>query len=66
MAPIVLAIVLGPLAERSMRQSLIGSHGSWLVFVERPLSLTFLVLSVLLFAYPAIKARIDAMRRAGQ
>jgi putative tricarboxylic transport membrane protein len=66
MAPIVLAIVLGPLAERSMRQSLIGSHGSWLVFVERPLSLTFLALSVLLFAYPAIKARIDAMRRAGQ
>ena len=65
MAPIVLAIVLGPLAERSMRQSLIGSHGSWTVFVERPLSLTFLVISIALFAYPLVKARIDAMRRAG-
>jgi putative tricarboxylic transport membrane protein len=65
LAPVVLALVLGPLTERSMRQSLIGSHGSWLVFVERPLALTFLVLSVLLFAYPAIKARIEAIRRAG-
>ncbi|MDP6882731.1 MAG: tripartite tricarboxylate transporter permease, partial [Rhodospirillales bacterium] len=27
MAPAVLAIVLGPLAEPAMRQSLIGSHG---------------------------------------
>jgi putative tricarboxylic transport membrane protein len=66
LAPVVLALVLGPLTERSLRQSLIGSHGSPLVFLERPLSLTFLVLAVLLFVYPLIKARIDAMRRAGR
>ncbi|HKI99744.1 MAG TPA: tripartite tricarboxylate transporter permease [bacterium] len=65
MAPIVLAIVLGPLSERSLRQSLIASHGSWSVFVTRPLSLTFLLLSVGLFVLPFVKARISAMKRAG-
>ena len=36
MAPAVLAIVLGPLAETSMRQSLLISHGSPAIFFERP------------------------------
>jgi putative tricarboxylic transport membrane protein len=63
-APIVLAIVLGPLAERSLRQSLIGSHGSPLVFFERPLSLFFMVCSVILFALPLIKMAAQRMRRA--
>ncbi|MBF0279843.1 MAG: tripartite tricarboxylate transporter permease [SAR324 cluster bacterium] len=55
MAPVVLAIVLGPLAERSMRQTLIGSHGSPMVFIERPLSLIFLIISLFLFALPLLK-----------
>ena len=38
MAPAVLAIVLGPLAEASMRQSLIINHGSPMIFFERPIS----------------------------
>jgi putative tricarboxylic transport membrane protein len=37
MAPAVLAIVLGPLAETSLRQSLLMSHGSALIFFERPM-----------------------------
>ena len=64
MAPIVLAIVLGPLSERSLRQSLIASHGSMMTFVERPLSLTYLLISVALFVLPVVKSRMSAMRRA--
>jgi putative tricarboxylic transport membrane protein len=52
MAPAVLAIVLGPLAEKAFRQSLIGVQGDVTVFFTRPLSGTFMVLAVLLFAYP--------------
>ncbi len=52
MAPAVLAIVLGPLAEKAFRQTLIGSHGNPMIFLERPLSATFIALAVLLFAYP--------------
>jgi len=34
MAPAVLAIVLGPLAEPALRQSLIGSHGDMIIFSD--------------------------------
>lgn len=57
MAPAVLAIVLGPLAEKAFRQTMIGEQGDVLVFFERPLSATFMVLAVLLFAYPLIQRR---------
>ena len=63
MAPVVLAIVLGPLAEKSMRQSLIMAQGSGLVFFERPLSLIFLIFSVLLFVIPLVKMRLSRIQR---
>jgi len=63
-APAVLAIVLGPLAERSLRQTLIGSHGDPLIFLEQPLSATFLALAVLLFAYPLFLAARRRRARA--
>ena len=55
MAPIVLAIVLGPLAEQSMRQSLIMALGSPVIFFERPLSLTFMIFAMVLFVMPLAK-----------
>ncbi len=51
-APAVLAIVLGPLAERSMRQSLISSQGDPLIFFERPISLTCILIAVALILVP--------------
>ncbi len=61
-APAVLSIVLGPLAERSFRQTVIGSHGDVTIFFERPLSATFLVLAVVLTVLPII--RLWRLRRA--
>ena len=55
MAPAVLAIVLGPLAERSMRQSLIGSHGDVMTFFERPISGTIMTLGIVLLLLPLVK-----------
>jgi putative tricarboxylic transport membrane protein len=37
-APLVFGMVLGPLLEKSLRQSLIISQGSWSIFLERPVS----------------------------
>jgi putative tricarboxylic transport membrane protein len=71
MAPAVLAIVLGPLAEKAFRQTMIGEHGDATVFFTRPLSGTFMVLAVLLFAYPLYlnhrrrKARAGASKTLG-
>ncbi|MEM1362837.1 MAG: tripartite tricarboxylate transporter permease [Pseudomonadota bacterium] len=59
-APAVLAIVLGPLAERSLRQSLISSQGDPLTFIERPISLICILLAVALASYPLIQG---AMRK---
>ncbi len=51
-APAVLAIVLGPLAERSLRQSLISSRGDAMTFFERPISLACMLLALALIIYP--------------
>ena len=46
--PIVLGMVLGPIAESNMRNSLALSNGSWLIFVQRPICLLFIILTVVL------------------
>ncbi|MDZ5698770.1 MULTISPECIES: tripartite tricarboxylate transporter permease [Phyllobacteriaceae] len=63
-APAVLAIVLGPLAEQSLRQSLLSSQGDPFIFFGRPLSGTFMAVAALLFVYPFV-ARWWRTRRAG-
>jgi len=64
-APMVLAFVLGPLLERSFRQSLIMSDGSFMIFVQKPLSAISLAISALLIIssgfsfYKKTKAKIS-------
>ena len=55
MAPAVLAIVLGPLAETSMRQSLLIGHGSAAIFFERPISAAIMVVAIILLLLPLWK-----------
>ena len=54
LAPLVLALVLGPLMEKSFRQTLIAEQGNILAFIERPLSATFIFLSLLFFVWPLV------------
>jgi TctA family transporter len=46
-APLILGFILGPMLEENFRRSLIISRGSWWVFLERPICLGFLVLSLI-------------------
>ncbi|TCM84972.1 tripartite tricarboxylate transporter permease [Rhodovulum steppense] len=55
LAPLVLALVLGPLMEKSFRQALISAQGDVTFFISRPLSATFLALAAIFFALPLIK-----------
>ena len=55
MAPLVLALVLGPLMEKSFRQTLIAEQGNAMAFVERPLSGAFIAVSVVFFLLPLLK-----------
>jgi putative tricarboxylic transport membrane protein len=54
LAPLVLALVLGDMAESAFRQSLIISQGTLLIFFARPISAAITVAAILLFAYPLI------------
>ncbi|MFQ5681898.1 MAG: tripartite tricarboxylate transporter permease [Candidatus Binatia bacterium] len=63
MAPAVLAIVLGPLAEASMRQSLIISSGSFSIFFVRPIAGTITAIAITLFVFPLVKIVINSIRR---
>ena len=49
-AALVLALVLGPLAEQSLRQSLTISRGSFTIFLERPMSLWILGITAVVLA----------------
>ena len=46
--PIVLGMVLGPIAESNLRNSLVMSGGSWAIFVQRPICLAFILLTFVL------------------
>lgn len=70
LAPLMIGMVLGPLAETSFRDALLGSEGDWSVFVRSPIALVVygillvllaLVLRNRLRAHPAHEAaRADA------
>lgn len=47
-AALVLALVLGPLAEEALRQTMTISRGSFMIFVERPASLWIIVVTAAL------------------
>jgi putative tricarboxylic transport membrane protein len=59
-APLIVAVVLGPVMEKTLRQTLFMAHGDWRLLVFRPLSLTLFVIGALVLLGPPIAA---ALRR---
>jgi putative tricarboxylic transport membrane protein len=53
-APVIIGMILGPLAEQNFRQAMTISAGDWTVFFTRPLSATILVLALLALAGPKL------------
>ncbi len=57
-APFLLGFVLGPLMEENLRRSMVISFGDPLIFVQRPISLTILLMTlalVLLIVLPTFR-----------
>jgi len=52
--PLILAFVLGPMLEYSLKQSLMVSKGSFKIFFSRPISATCLVIALILVVLPII------------
>jgi putative tricarboxylic transport membrane protein len=53
-APLVLALVLGPMMENSLRQALLMSAGSPVIFFERPISAILMGGAILLLIFPLV------------
>jgi putative tricarboxylic transport membrane protein len=64
-APLVLAMILGPILERSLQQSLMMSGGEFEVFFRRPISSTLLVLAGLLMLTPVARQLWKKRRAKG-
>jgi putative tricarboxylic transport membrane protein len=62
-AALVLALVLGPMAERALRQSLIISDSGMGIFFTRPISAVLMVLAITAVALPAFKGLRAALRK---
>jgi putative tricarboxylic transport membrane protein len=56
-APVVVGMILGPLAEAQMRNALSIGEGKWSVFVERPVSLVLLTLIIAILVLPRVIKR---------
>lgn len=50
--PLVLGVVLGSLIEKNFHRALLAGHGSYAVFVTRPISLILLLIIVVAVLYP--------------
>ena len=53
-APLVLGLVISPIFEQSLRQSLIMSNGNYFIFFNRPISGGLLAVSAILLALSAV------------
>jgi putative tricarboxylic transport membrane protein len=60
LAPMLLGFVLGPMMEENLRRSMLMAGGDPTVFVRRPLSLTFVIITIVILVVmlaPAVRKR---------
>ena len=62
-APVVVGMILGPLAEAQMRNALSIGEGKWGVFVERPMSVFLLVVIVAVLLLPRLMKLRKALKQ---
>ena len=62
LAPLVLALVLGDMAESALRQSLLISSGNPLVLFQPPIALPIMVAGIVIFFWPTISGIIKKRR----
>ena len=65
-APVIIGLILGPMAEEQFRRAMMISQGDASVFFTHPISLFFLVLAVMILALPWIMRRFGAGASLGE
>ena len=55
--PVIIGLILGELVEGTLRQSLVIFEGNWLLFLTRPIVVTFFILSLIALAFPLLRKK---------
>jgi putative tricarboxylic transport membrane protein len=63
-APVIVGMILGPLAEAQMRNALSIGEGHWSVFWDRPMSFTLLAVVVICLVLPPLWSAVQKKRAA--
>ncbi|MFB3818257.1 MAG: tripartite tricarboxylate transporter permease [Candidatus Methylomirabilales bacterium] len=66
LAPAILTLILGPMMERSLRESLSMSQGDYSIFFTRPISLVLLIITAVIFLTSAWQALPAAVREGSK
>ncbi|TXI12944.1 MAG: tripartite tricarboxylate transporter permease [Polynucleobacter sp.] len=61
-APMIIGLILGPMAEQSMRQAMTISQGQWSTFFTRPISGSIMALAIALLVIPPIIKMVKIKR----
>jgi putative tricarboxylic transport membrane protein len=65
LAPMILAMILGPMMEKSLRTTLEISGGSFMIFLDRPVALALLAVPLIVFAFLIFRPRaLSQLRQA--
>jgi len=62
-APVVVGMILGPLAEANLRNALSIGEGSPMVFLQRPMSITLIVIVLAVLILPRVAKRMSERKR---
>ena len=60
--PVIIGLILGELVEGTLRQSLVIFDGNWLMFLTRPIVVTFFVLSIIALLFPLFKKKTKIIK----
>ena len=63
-APVVVGMILGPLAEAQMRNAVSIGEGSWWIFLQRPMSLTLIIIVLSVLIVPRVLKRMSDAKQA--
>ena len=67
-APVVVGLILGPMAEQQLRRALSISQGDWTTLVQSPIAAVLLLLAAVALIVPMIlraRGRGDALSQIG-
>ena len=63
-APLILGVILGPMAESNLNRAMIASGNNPIILLQRPFSLAFLILAVISIVVPLISSYVSKRKKA--